>query len=89
MRPAPGQAQGPVLANRGLDTLRFVKPVGIGDTIRARLTRKRKTDRQRVGPDGVGQGVGAWDVEVSNQGGEVIASYDILTLAAKSQPVGA
>jgi oxepin-CoA hydrolase/3-oxo-5,6-dehydrosuberyl-CoA semialdehyde dehydrogenase len=27
---------GPVLANYGLDTLRFVKPVGIGDTIRAR-----------------------------------------------------
>src|SRR4029077_15277730 len=34
--PAPG----PVLANYGLDTLRFVKPVGIGDTIRARLTCK-------------------------------------------------
>lgn len=31
--PAPG----PVLANYGLDTLRFVKPVAIGDTIRARL----------------------------------------------------
>ena len=83
--PAPG----PVLANYGLDTLRFVKPVGIGDTIRARLTCKRKTDRQRVGPDGVGQGVVAWDVEVSNQHGEVVASYDILTLVAKRQPAGA
>ena len=31
----------------GLDTLRFVKPVGIGDTIRTRLTCKRKTDRQK------------------------------------------
>ena len=77
--PAPG----PVLANYGLDTLRFVKPVAIGDTIRARLTCKRKTDRQRVGPDGVGQGVVAWDVEVSNQHGELVASYDILTLVAK------
>ena len=77
--PAPG----PVLANYGLDTLRFVKPVGIGDTIQARLTCKRKTDRQRKGPDGVGQGVVAWDVEVSNQHGEVVASYDILTLVAK------
>ncbi|MBK7260690.1 MAG: phenylacetic acid degradation bifunctional protein PaaZ [Rubrivivax sp.] len=77
--PAPG----PVLANYGLDTLRFVKPVGIGDTIRARLTCKRKTDRQRKGPDGVGQGVVAWDVEVSNQHGELVASYDILTLVAK------
>jgi oxepin-CoA hydrolase/3-oxo-5,6-dehydrosuberyl-CoA semialdehyde dehydrogenase len=77
--PAPG----PVLANYGLDTLRFVKPVGIGDTIQARLTCKRKTDRQRKGPDGVGQGVVAWDVEVTNQQGEVVASYDILTLVAK------
>ena len=47
-------AEGPVLANYGLDTLRFVKPVGIGDTIRARLTCKRKIDRNRKGPDGVG-----------------------------------
>jgi oxepin-CoA hydrolase / 3-oxo-5,6-dehydrosuberyl-CoA semialdehyde dehydrogenase len=77
--PAPG----PVLANYGLDTLRFVKPVGIGDTIRARLTCKRKIDRNKVDPKGVGQGVVAWDVEVSNQDGELVASYDILTLVAK------
>ena len=77
--PAPG----PVLANYGLDSLRFVKPVGIGDTIRARLTAKRKTDRRRKGADGVGQGVVAWDVEVTNQHDEVVASYDILTLVAK------
>ena len=77
--PAPG----PVLANYGLDTLRFVKPVGIGDTIRARLTAKRKTDRNRQDANGVGQGVVAWDVEVTNQHNEVVASYDILTLVAK------
>lgn len=77
--PAPG----PVLANYGLDTLRFVKPVGIGDTIQARLTAKRKIDRNKVDAKGVGQGVVAWDVEVSNQHGELVASYDILTLVAK------
>jgi oxepin-CoA hydrolase / 3-oxo-5,6-dehydrosuberyl-CoA semialdehyde dehydrogenase len=77
--PAPG----PVLANYGLDTLRFIKPVGIGDTIRARLTAKRKTDRQKKDANGVGQGVVAWDVEVTNQAGELVASYDILTLVAK------
>jgi len=77
--PAPG----PVLANYGLDTLRFVKPVGIGDTIQARLTCKRKIDRRKKGADGVGQGVVAWDVEVTNQHGELVASYDILTLVAK------
>ena len=77
-------AEGPVLANYGLDTLRFVKPVAIGDTIRARLTCKRKIDRNRKDAKGVGQGVVAWDVEVTNQLGEVVASYDILTLVAKS-----
>ena len=77
--PAPG----PVLANYGLDTLRFVKPVAIGDTIRARLTCKRKIDRNRKDAQGKGQGVVAWDVEVTNQDGDVVASYDILTLVAK------
>ncbi len=74
---------GPVLANYGLDTLRFVKPVGFGDVIQARLTAKRKTDRNKKGADGIGQGVVAWDVEVTNQLGEIVASYDILTLVAK------
>ena len=77
--PAPG----PVLANYGLDTLRFVKPVAIGDTIRARLTAKRKIDRQKKDAKGVGQGVVAWDVEVTNQHDEVVASYDILTQVQK------
>jgi oxepin-CoA hydrolase / 3-oxo-5,6-dehydrosuberyl-CoA semialdehyde dehydrogenase len=77
--PAPG----PVLANYGLDTLRFIKPVGIGDTIRARLTAKRKIDRNKKDANGVGQGVVAWDVEVTNQSEELVASYDILTLVAK------
>jgi len=71
--PAPG----PVLANYGLDTLRFIKPVGIGDTIQARLTAKRKIDKKKD------QGVVAWDVQVTNQNGELVASYDILTLVAK------
>jgi oxepin-CoA hydrolase/3-oxo-5,6-dehydrosuberyl-CoA semialdehyde dehydrogenase len=77
--PAPG----PVLANYGLDTLRFVKPVSIGDTIRARLTAKRKIDRNKKDANGLGQGVVAWDVEVTNQDGDLVASYDILTLVAK------
>jgi len=84
--PAPG----PVLANYGLDTLRFVKPVAIGDTIRARLTCKRKIDRSRKDAKGRGQGVVAWDVEVTNQDDELVASYDILTLVAKrAEPAAA
>lgn len=76
--PAPG----PVLANYGLDTLRFVKPVAIGDTIQARLTAKRKIDKAPK-KDQAPQGVVAWDVQVTNQHGELVASYDILTLVAK------
>lgn len=79
--PAPG----PVLANYGLDTLRFIKPVGIGDTIRARLTCKRKIDKNKKDANGAGQGVVAWDVEVTNQHDELVASYDILTLVLKRQ----
>jgi len=74
---------GPVLANYGLDTLRFVKPVGIGDSIQVRLTCKRKIDRNKKDANGQGQGVVAWDVEVTNQDAEVVASYDILTLVSK------
>ncbi|WP_284455952.1 phenylacetic acid degradation bifunctional protein PaaZ [Alloalcanivorax xenomutans] len=79
--PAPG----PVLANYGLDTLRFINPVGAGDTIRARLTCKRKIDQGKAGPDGTPQGVVVWDVQVTNQEHELVASYDILTLVAKKK----
>ncbi len=77
----PGE--GPVLANYGLDNLRFINPVGIGDTIQARLTCKRKIDQGKASPLGDPQGVVAWDVEVTNQHDEVVASYDILTLVVK------
>ncbi|MBO3274728.1 phenylacetic acid degradation bifunctional protein PaaZ [Pseudomonas schmalbachii] len=76
---------GPVLANYGLDTLRFITPVGIGDTIQARLTCKRKIDQGKVSPKGEPQGVVAWDVEVTNQNDELVASYDILTLVVKRE----
>ena len=76
--PAPG----PVLANYGLENLRFVTPVAIGDTIQARLTAKRKIDRPPR-DDQPAQGVIGWDVAVTNQRGELCASYEILTLVAK------
>ena len=78
--PAPG----PVLANYGLEGLRFVKPVYIGDTIRARLTCKQKTSKEdREGQ--VPQGVVHWDVEVSNQDGDAVAVYTILTLVRQQR----
>lgn len=77
--------EGPVLANYGIDTLRFINPVVAGDTIRARLTCKRKIDQGRTSPEGHPQGVVMWDVAVTNQNDELVASYDILTLVAKRQ----
>jgi oxepin-CoA hydrolase/3-oxo-5,6-dehydrosuberyl-CoA semialdehyde dehydrogenase len=75
-------AEGPVLANYGLESLRFVKPVFPGDTIKVRLTVKQKTAKQTP-PDGVPQGVIAWDVEVTNQDEEPVAVYTILTLVRR------
>ena len=73
--PAPG----PVLANYGLEKLRFTKPVYPGDTIHVRLTVKQKTARDTP-VDGIPQGVVEWDVEVFNQENEPVAVYSILTL---------
>jgi len=59
-----------------------VKPVYIGDTIRVRLTCKQKTVKEdREGQ--IPQGVVAWDVEISNQDGEAVAIYTILTLVKR------
>ncbi|MCL4716798.1 MAG: phenylacetic acid degradation bifunctional protein PaaZ [Hyphomonadaceae bacterium] len=67
---------GPVLANYGLDNLRFVKPVKPGDAIQVALTVKDKTLRR---PD---QGEVRWDVLVTNRAGEPVAAYDLLTMNA-------
>ncbi len=77
--PAPG----PVLANYGLEHLRFTKPVYAGDTIQARLTCKWKAAKETP-PDGVPQGIVAWDVNVLNQESEVVATYTILTLVRRN-----
>ena len=72
--PAPG----PVLANYGLERLRFIKPVYPGDTIRVRLTCKAKTPK-----DARPEGVVEWDVDVTNQLNESVAIYSILTLVRR------
>ena len=76
--PAPG----PVLANYGLESLRFVKPVYPGDTIQATLTVKQKTAKEQKEGQPL-QGVVAWDVEVRNQSDELVAVYTILTLVRR------
>jgi len=71
---------GPVLANYGVDDLRFAQPVNYGDTLQVRLACKQKTLRA-----GTGYGEVRWDSEVTNQDGEVVAQYDVLTMVATDE----
>ncbi len=78
--------QGPVIANYGIDNLRFVEPVGIGDTIQVSLTCKRKIKKVKKPDDKYATGVVVWAVEISNQEEELVALYDILTLVERKNP---
>jgi oxepin-CoA hydrolase/3-oxo-5,6-dehydrosuberyl-CoA semialdehyde dehydrogenase len=71
---------GPVLANYGVDELRFAQPVNYGDSLKVRLTCKQKTLRE-----GSGYGEVRWDTEVTNQDNEIVASYDVLTMVATTE----
>ena len=82
--PAPG----PVLANYGLDHLRFRAPVGIGDTIQVRLTVKHKIGKERRPEDPRATGIVVWEVHVWNQDNQDIAIYDILTLVERHEKDG-
>ncbi|WP_170405159.1 phenylacetic acid degradation bifunctional protein PaaZ [Ruegeria arenilitoris] len=68
--------EGPVLANTGLDGLRFMKPVVAGDSIKVRLTVKQKTRRT----DDYGEV--RWHVTLTNQDDEKVAEYELLTMNA-------
>ncbi|QAY71382.1 phenylacetic acid degradation bifunctional protein PaaZ [Xylanimonas protaetiae] len=73
-------APGPVLANSGLENLRFVTPVSPGDAIRVELTAKQVTPRETEE-----YGEVRWDAVLRNQRDELVASYDVLTLVAKTR----
>ena len=77
-------AVGPLLANYGLENLRFVEPVGIGDTIRVRLTAKEKIRKERRPDEDRSTGVVVWDAEITNQDDVTVAIYDILTLVERA-----
>jgi len=68
--------EGPVLANTGLDNLRFMKPVSAGDTIKVRLSVKKKTQRNDE------YGEVRWHVTLTNQDDELVAEYELLTMNA-------
>ncbi|WP_168395320.1 phenylacetic acid degradation bifunctional protein PaaZ [Acinetobacter indicus] len=78
-------APGPVIANYGMDNLRFVEPVKIGDTIQVELTCKQKTPKQQRDPSQKPHGVVVWDIKVKNQRNELVATYDILTLVERGE----
>jgi oxepin-CoA hydrolase / 3-oxo-5,6-dehydrosuberyl-CoA semialdehyde dehydrogenase len=69
---------GPVLANFGVDNLRFLTPVKFGDELTVTLTCKQLTPR-----DSADYGEVRWDADVTRQDGESVARYDVLTLVAK------
>ncbi|MBT4078796.1 MAG: phenylacetic acid degradation bifunctional protein PaaZ [Gammaproteobacteria bacterium] len=72
--------EGPVLANYGMDNLRFSSPVYPGDEIQVQFTCKQKVNRENED-----YGEVRWDTTLINQNDEVVANYDVLTLVAKSQ----
>ncbi len=65
---------GPVLANVGLNKLRFLKPVSPGDSVKVQLTvlakKKRNDDYGEV----------RWYVNLTNQNDESVAEYELLTM---------
>lgn len=81
VEPSPG----PVLANYGLESLRFIEPVGIGDTIQTQITVKQKIKKDKRPDEDQATGVVVWDVEVKNQNDEIVALYDILTLVVRRE----
>ena len=78
--PAPG----PVLANYGVDSLRFLTPVYPGDTLGVCLTCKEINPRENAG-----HGEVRWDCQVTRQDGALVAQYDVLTMVARTWPPAA
>lgn len=78
-------AVGPVIANYGMENLRFIEPVKIGDTIQVRLTCKKKIKKVQKTAEDKPNGVVEWDVQVFNQHGVAVALYSILTLVERRE----
>jgi len=64
---------GPVLANTGLENLRFLTPLYPGDSMRVELSVRSKSLKSEE------TGVVRWAVEIFNQKDELVATYDLLT----------
>lgn len=74
---------GPVIANYGMENLRFIEPVKIGDTIQVQLTCRKKIKKVQKNAEDKPHGVVVWDVQVLNQHQQAVALYQILTLVTR------
>jgi oxepin-CoA hydrolase/3-oxo-5,6-dehydrosuberyl-CoA semialdehyde dehydrogenase len=74
---------GPVLANYGVDNLRFLTPVKPGEELTVTLTAKQ------ISPRGTEHGEVRWDAVVVNGEGKPVATYDVLTMVATTWPPAA
>ncbi len=68
--------EGPVLANTGLESLRFLKPVEPGAKVKVRLTVKKKTRRTEA------YGEVRWHVSLTDQEDDLVGEYVLLTMNA-------
>ncbi|HEV7870800.1 MAG TPA: phenylacetic acid degradation bifunctional protein PaaZ [Modestobacter sp.] len=75
---------GPVLANYGVDNLRFLTPVKPGAELTVTLTAKQISPR-----GGADHGEVRWDAVVVDGDGKPVATYDVLTMVAKTWPPAA
>jgi oxepin-CoA hydrolase/3-oxo-5,6-dehydrosuberyl-CoA semialdehyde dehydrogenase len=73
---------GPVLANYGIENLRFLTPVYPGDALTVTLTCEQITPRA-----GAGHGEVRWAADVTNSDGASVATYSVLTMVAKQWPL--
>ena len=73
-----------MLANYGLENLRFITPVSPGDKVRVTLTAKQIIPRET---DEYGEV--HWDAVLKNQNDEIVATYDVLTLVSKTPELAA
>ena len=72
--PAPG----PVLANTGLENLKFMTPLNPHDAMTVSFVCKQKKAREDED-----YGEVRWDTQITNQDGEIVAQYDVLTMVKK------
>jgi len=73
-----GIFEGSLVALYGIDRLRFIKPVRIGDTIKVKITVVEKVDRGE-------NGLVTLKNEILNQAGELVAVFDAKVLIAKRE----